>query len=392
MKNITPTVYYIGVNDFKTDLFEGLWPLPEGVSYNSYLIKGKKIAIIDLVKNPFAEEFLNNIESITSFDTIDYIIMNHMEPDHTGALPLLCEKAPQATIICSKRAKAMLESLYDIKNNVEVVTSGDKIDLGGRELVFTDIPLVHWPETMVSYDTSEKILFSGDAFGSFKALTTGISDDVVDSEIYKEETIRYYSNIVGKYSKYVLNAIEKLKDLDIKIIAPTHGLVWKKDLEKIVSLYKNLAEMVGSPSVVLIWGSMYDNTKNMIPIVEAIAKEEGIPITVLDASRTDLSFLIAESWKNKGIILGFPTYDGGIFPKISFYLHLIQRKNLKNRIVGFFGSSLWSGRALNEAADSLQKNEWIIIDPIVEFKGAGTEETKKLLREMVKNLSKELKA
>jgi len=387
MKEVASGIYYVGVNDYETDLFEGLWPLPEGVSYNSYIVKSEKTAVIDTVKILFVDEFLKKVEEVTSFEDIDFIILNHLEPDHSSSLLRLLEKAPNAKIYCSKKAKEMVESLYRITDNVYVVEEGEKLDLGDRELVFYMDPLVHWPETMVTYDVKEQVLFSCDAFGSYKALDIGIFDDEVNPEDYYEETIRYFSNIVAKYVKYVKKAMEKLAGLPIKIIAPAHGLIWRKNPGRIIKLYEDISERKANPSVVVIWGSMYGNTKQVVEHVIEGIKEVGVEVTVLDFSRHDLSYLLKESWKNKGIILGFPTYDGGPFLKTSFYLHLMKRKNLRDRVVGFFGSSMWSGRALKQAADELKELDWEIVEPLLEFKGAPTEELLKQAKELGKTIA-----
>ncbi|MFW9851635.1 MAG: FprA family A-type flavoprotein [Candidatus Thorarchaeota archaeon] len=391
MKEVVPGIYYVGVNDYETDLFEGLWPLPEGVSYNSYVIKGEKTAVIDTVKILFVDEFLRKIEEVTPFEEINYIILNHLEPDHSSSLLRLLEKAPNAKIYCSKKAEEMVETLYRITDNVHVVEEGEKLDLGDRELVFYMDPLVHWPETMITYDTKEQVLFSCDAFGSYKALDIGIFDDEVNPDDYYEETIRYFSNIVAKYVKYVKKAMEKLEGLPIKIIAPAHGLIWRKDPGRILKLYEDISERKANPSIVVIWGSMYGNTKQAVEHVVEGIKEVGVEVTVLDFSRHDLSYLLKESWKNKGIILGFPTYDGGPFLKTSYYLHLMQRKNLRDRIVGFFGSSMWSGRALKQAADVLKELDWEIVEPLLEFRGAPTEELLKQAKELGKTIAKKVK-
>ena len=393
MKEITEDVCYIGVNDHETDLFEGLWPIPEGVSYNSYLVKGEeKVAVIDTVKILFVDEFLNNIEKKVSFDQIDYIVMNHVEPDHSGSLLRLLEKAPQATIVCSKKAENMLDYLYELTENIVVVDEGDEIDLGGRKLIFYMDPLVHWPETMITYDSKDQILFSCDAFGSYKALDVGIFDDEVNPDEYYEETIRYFSNIVAKYTKYVQKAMEKLTDLPIKMIAPAHGIVWRKEPKRIIDLYVDLSARKAKPGVAIIWGSMYGNTKAVVDHVVAGVKEAGVPVTVLDFSRHHLSYLLKESWKNKGVILGIPTYDGGPFLGASYYLHLMKRKNLRERIVGFFGSSMWSGRALLQASKELQELDWEVVEPLLEFRGAATDEVLEQAKELGKKIAEMTKA
>ena len=387
MKRITEGVCYIGVNDYETDLFEGLWPIPEGVSYNSYIVQGEKTAIIDTVKIPFVDEFLTNIEKVTDYDKIDYIVLNHLEPDHSGSLLRLLEKAPQAVIVCSKKAKDMTEYLYKITENIVVVGEGDKLDLGGRELVFYMDPLVHWPETMITYDAKDNILFSCDAFGSYKALDVGIFDDEVNPDEYYEETIRYFSNIVAKYVKYVQKAMEKLTGLEIKIIAPAHGIVWRKDPKRIIDLYVDLSARKAQPGVAVIWGSMYGNTKKVVEHVVEGVKEAGVPVTVLEFSRHHLSYLLKESWKNKAVILGIPTYDGGPFLGASYYLHLMKRKNLRERIAGFFGSSMWSGRALHQAAEQLRELDWKIVEPLLEFRGSADEEVLAQAKELAKKIA-----
>ncbi len=390
MKEVTSGVYYVGVNDHETDLFEGLWPIPEGVSYNSYIVKGEKTALIDTVKVLFVDEFLKKVEEVTSFD-IDYIILNHIEPDHSSSLIRLLEKVPNATIMCSKKAEGMIDTLYRVTDNIHVVEEGEILDLGGRELVFYMDPLVHWPETMVTYDTKDGILFSCDAFGSYKALDFGLFDDDCDPDIFYEETIRYFSNIVAKYVKYVKKAMEKLGGLDIKIIAPAHGLIWRENPGRIIDLYVKLSDRMALPGVTVIWGSMYGNTAKVVNhIVEGI-REEGLPVKVLNFSNDHLSYLIKETWKYKGVILGFPTYDGGPFLNTSYYLHLLKRKDLKERIVGFFGSSMWSGRALKQAADAVQELDWEIVEPLLEFKGAPTEELLNQAKELAKQVAKKVK-
>jgi len=387
MKEITKDVYYIGVNDHETDLFEGLWPIPEGVSYNSYLVKGEeKVAIIDLVKILFVDEFLTNIGNRVAFDKIDYIVMNHIEPDHSGSLLRVLEKAPKATIVCSKKAKGMLNDFYKVTENIVVVGEGDELDLGGRKLVFYMDPLVHWPETMLTYDAKDQILFSCDAFGSYKALDVGIFDDEVNPDEYYEETLRYFSNIVAKYVKYVQKAMAKLTSLPIRMIAPSHGIIWRTNPQRIIDLYVDLSERKSQPGVAIIYGSMYGNTKNVVEYVAEGVKEAGVPVTILDFSRHHLSYLLKESWKNKGVILGIPTYDGGPFLGASYYLHSMKRKNLRERIVGFFGSSMWSGRALLQASEQLKELDWEIVEPLLEFRGAATEEVLQQAKELGKKI------
>ena len=226
---IRPNVYWIGVNDRTTDLFEGIWPIEEeGVSYNSYLILDRKKVLIDLSKALKTDEFFHQIQELTPLSELDYIVLNHLEPDHTGVILTLRQLAPRAVILGSAKMQEMLASFYKIRENVRAVADGEVLDIGSRKLQFFSAPFVHWPETMVTFDTAEKILFSCDAFGGYGALEGTIFDDESRNlAFYEQESLRYYVNIVAKFSKPVLNAIAKLAGLDIRIIAPSHGLIWR---------------------------------------------------------------------------------------------------------------------------------------------------------------------
>ena len=226
---IKKNIFWIGVNDRTTDLFEGLWPISkEGVTYNSYLINDKKKAIIDLSKSIKTDSFFDEVASVVDLDKIDYVIINHMEPDHTGVLKTLRRLSPGVKILCTAKAKKMIEDYYGLSDNIMAVEDGEVLDLGERKLVFYHIPFVHWPETMATYNPEEKILFPCDAFGSYGAFSGSIfDDDCKNIDFYKKEALRYYVNIVAKFSRNVLSAIDKLKGIDIKIIAPSHGLVWR---------------------------------------------------------------------------------------------------------------------------------------------------------------------
>ncbi|MFU8793741.1 MAG: MBL fold metallo-hydrolase, partial [Dethiobacteria bacterium] len=220
---IQPDIYWIGVNDHTTDLFEGLWPITrEGVSYNSYLINADKKAVIDLAKSNKVDEFLSRINEITAVSSIDYIILNHMEPDHTGVLKLLRELAPNAEIICSAKAVPMIDNFFGITDNVRVVNDGEELNLGGRKLKFYMTPFIHWPETMMTYESGSQILFSCDGFGGYGALRGGIfDDDYTDFAFYEKEALRYYANIVASFSTSVLKTINRLSEIPVSIIAPS---------------------------------------------------------------------------------------------------------------------------------------------------------------------------
>ena len=378
---IRPGIFWVGVNDRTTDLFEGLWPLPHGVSYNAYLVVGKKVALIDAVKSHYAEELLANISQIVDPAKIDYLVVNHMEPDHSGALPLLRRVAPAAEILATPSALPMLARFYGLREGVRAVGDGEEVDLGGKILSFHHIPFVHWPETMATYEATEKVLFSGDAFGGFRTLDGAIFADEVDFLLYEDEVLRYFSNIVGMQSQAVLRAIEKLGVLPIEVIAPAHGLIWRKDVHKIVELYAKWARMEGEPGVVVVFGSMYGETRKAAEAVAQGVHEAGLPVRVLDASRVHESFIVRDAWRFRGLVLGGPTYDTGIFPPIEQALRLLERKRLKNRVVGLFGSYGWKGGAVRKLAEKIGELGWELVGT-VEFPGAPTPSDLEKLREL----------
>lgn len=370
---IRENIYWVGVNDRTTDLFESVWPLPHGVSYNSYLINDDQVVLVDTVKGSFTGELLANIEEVIDPRRIDRVIVNHMEPDHSGALPLLLQLAPRAKVMGTEKSKNLLKGLYRIEGNFETVKEGQTLALGKRSLAFHEIPFVHWPETMATYLPEEKILFSGDAFGGFGALDGGIFDDQVDIRHYQTEILRYFSNIIGMYAAPTRKAIQKLSQLDIEVVAPTHGPIWREKPQEIIGLYDRWSRMEGEPGIALIFGSMYGNTELMVERVARGAVGAGVPTRVLDASRTHLSFLFTEAWRHKAIVLGSPTYDGGIFLPVERFLRLAQRKRLQSRIAGVFGSFGWSGGAVKAMKGFVEELKWELVEPAVEWTGRPSE-------------------
>ncbi len=379
---IKPDVYWIGVNDRTTDLFEGLWPITkEGVSYNSYLIDDEKKAIIDLTKSLKGDEFLAQIDEVTDISKIDYIVVNHMEPDHSGFLRTFRRIAPRATILGSAKTKDMLESFFSIKDNVQVVNDGDTLSLGKRTLKFFSTPFLHWPETMMTYEVSHKILFSCDAFGSYGAIRGAIFDDECENfDFYQTEALRYYVNIVANYSTRVLGAIEKLADIPVEIIAPSHGLIWRKNISFIVNLYKKWAEYASGdtePGISLIYGSMYGNTEVMMNAVAQGISRAGVPLEIFDASRTHVSYILPSLWKKRGVMIGASTYEVSLFPPVAEVLNMAAHKHIRNKKAAFFGSYGWSGGALRGLKGIIEPLKWDLVDTL-DFVGCPTgEELKK---------------
>ncbi|MFC1569102.1 FprA family A-type flavoprotein [bacterium] len=360
---IRPDVYWIGVNDRTTDLFEGLWPISkEGVSYNAYLINDKKKAIVDLAKAFKSDEFIDQISSIIDIQSLDYIIINHMEPDHSGILKMLRKLAPNAKILCSEKAVHMLEAFYGIKENIHVVQDGETLSLGKHELQFFMTPFVHWPETMMTYENSQNILFSCDAFGGYGAFAGNIFDNTCKNpEFYKKEALRYYVNIVAKFSTPVLKAIDKLANIEIKVIAPSHGLIWRKHPERIIELYKTWASYAQGESesgIALIYGSMYGNTEKMMNAVAQGISMTGIPVEIFDAARIHVSYLLPALWIYKGVMIGAPTYEGNLFPPVENVLKKAILKRIVGKHAAYFGSYGWSGGALRSLSKLIESLKW----------------------------------
>lgn len=367
-------IYWVGVNDRRNDLFESYWPIPDGISYNSYLIKDEKTVLIDGVKGGFTEEYLRKVESLTRIEDLDYVIVNHMEPDHTGVFPSLRRINPEVTFVGTEKTAGLLESFYGITQGVKTVETNDVLDLGSNTLEFVETPFVHWPETMMSYLPEEEILFSGDGFGTYGALDGGLFDDQFDVEKYFDEAIRYLSNIVGAYSATLQGALAKLKDLDIEIIAPTHGPIWREKPEEIVQLYDKYSSGGAVPGVTIVHGSMYGFTEKITEQVARGARSTGMDdLKVLDASRTHPSYLLSAAWKRRGLIVGSPTYESRAFPPISNFLEVVEKKKLKDRIAGIFGSYGWGGGSVREIEDTAETLNWNLVTSPVEFNGQPSE-------------------
>ena len=370
---IKPNIYWIGVNDRTTHLFEGLWPIKkEGISYNAYLINDEKKAIIDLSKELTTGDFIDHINEIFPVSTLDYIVVNHVEPDHTGALLRLRELAPNAKIICSKKAGLMLTAFYGIQDNIEIVYNEDTLDLGVHKLQFVSTPFVHWPETMMTYETTEKILFSCDAFGGYGALNGSIFDDqCADPIMFKEEALRYYSNIVAGVSMPTLKAINKLSDYQIAIVAPSHGLIWRKNPGEIIDLYKKWSESTSTPpavGVTLIYGTMYGNTERMMDFIVQGLVSQNIPLEIFEIQNTHPSYILSSLMKYNGVVVGAPTYEKSLFPPIKNMLDYAKLKGIQNRKTAFFGSYGWAGAAKKQFEQEALELKWELLD-ILDFNG-----------------------
>lgn len=348
---ITKGIHYVGVNDRHKHIFEGLWPLPYGVSYNSYIIADEKIALVDTVEADFFTQYLDNIRSVIGDRPIDYIIVNHMEPDHSGSLTLIKKYYPNAKIVGNKKTFGMMQGFYRVGNDADgdtlEVKNGDTLQLGSHTLAFTLVPMVHWPETMVTLDTTANVLFSGDAFGCFGALNGAYIDAEMNCDIYWDEMLRYYSNIVGKYGTPVQQALKKLAGVKIDYICSTHGPVWHEHIERVVGMYDRLSRYEGADGLVIAYASMYGNTECAAEVIARAASEAGVKNIIMhDVSRTHHSYIIADIFRYRALILGAPTYNNGLYPQMESLLSELAGRDMKNRLLGWFGSFSWAGKAM----------------------------------------------
>lgn len=387
---ITDAAYWIGGNDRETDLFEGLWALPCGVSYNAYLINDEKVAVIDTIKSLSFADYTDRLTSIIGDNRqVDYLIVNHMEPDHSGSIRMLRQIYPGMKIVGNKKTIEMLDAFYGITEGLVEIKEGDILDLGEHKLTFTMIPMVHWPESMVTYDLTQKILFSTDAFGGFSALEGGIFDDELDTEYFVGETLRYYANIVGRYSAPTQRAIAKVRSLDIKILCPAHGPIYRSDPAHIIDLYDKWSSHRTDEGVVVVYGTMYGNTKLMTDAIARAIAEEGIQdILVHDASRANLSFIVRDIWRYSGLVLGSCTYNTELYPPMATLCRTLSNKMMKNRVLGLCGSYSWSKGALSELQAFAEKGgDWHLVEPSVEVKSSPKNGDLDLCRLLGKNVA-----
>ena len=361
MKKISDRIFYVGVNDDDKVLFEGLWPLPVGVSYNSYIVKDEKIALIDTVESGFEEEFLSNIDEVVEGRMIDYLIVNHMEPDHSSLIALMLERYPQLMIVANSKTVPMLQGYYGVpQEKVLIMGEGESLNLGTCSLRFHMIPMVHWPETMVTWLDEEGTLFSGDAFGTFGSIDESVVDEEDTFEEFRDEMMRYYSNIVGKYGNPVQSALKKLSGFEIKRICSTHGPVWEKNIAEVVAIYDKMSRYEAERGVCIVYGSMYGNTAAAADALAMELEALGIPYAIHDlagnnAGELGVSGALRDVFKYDTIVVGSPTYNNGIYPPVETFMKALQSRLIKGKRFYAFGSYTWSGasvKLLNEIASA----------------------------------------
>ena len=380
MERISQKIYSVGVNDTDKILFEGLWPLPYGVSYNSYLVVDEKIALIDTVESGFEEDFLYNIREAIGDRPVDYLVVNHMEPDHSSLTAYMMDTYPDLMIIANAKTVPMLQGYYDVPlERIHVVAEGDKVSLGNCSLQFYMIPMVHWPETMVTWLQDENTVFSGDAFGTFGAVPGSIVDEEGTLVEYKDEMIRYYSNIVGKYGKPVQTALKKLSGLQVMRICSTHGPVWENEVSEVVALYDRLSRYEVGRGVCIVYGSMYGNTAAAAEALALELEALDIPYAIHDLAGNNygdlgLSGALRDVFKYDTVVVGSPTYNNGIYPPVEAFMKALQARLIKGRRFYAFGSYTWSASAVNQLNAMAQAMDFEILGDGMSFAQAFSKE------------------
>lgn len=402
LTNIADGTYQLSVN-VENILFEGLWEMPNGVSLNSYIIKGEKTAIVDGVCgwDGVPESLFSLLDKLNiAPESIEYLIVNHVEPDHSGWIEKFKKINSNFKVVCSKKGKDLLAAFYNHTQDTIVVGDNDSLDLGGGHVLqFVEIPNVHWPDTIATFDASTSTLFPCDAFGSFGRANDAVySDELTEEEKvdYEKETIRYYSNIVAAFSPQVKKAIEKCKKLDIKMIAPGHGLSYRgEEVQKIIGAYYDYANYQKGPArkeITFIWGSMYGMTEKAVKhAIDELVKED-ITVHVHQVPQDSWGTILTSAWTSTGVILAMPTYEFKMFPPMGAAIEELGKKKVYNRKAFRFGSYGWSGGAQKELDEIMTRlnMSWDFIEP-VEFLGSPTEEDLAKISEQVKQLVKIVK-
>lgn len=367
IRKITDDLLYLGCSDRRLQLFESAYPVPNGVSYNSYLLLDEKTVLFDTVDKTCACQFFENLTAGLDGRKLDYLVVHHMEPDHAALIQEVVRKYPEVKVVCTAKAQAMIKQFFefDIDSCVMAVKEGDVVDTGKHELTFVMAPMVHWPEVMVTYDKTTATLFSADAFGSFGAINGNLFDDEVDWERdYLDEARRYYTNIVGKYGMQVQMLLKKASALDIKMICPLHSLIIRKNIGLFVEKYDKWSSYTPEENGVMIaYSSVYGGTENTVEILAAKLAEQGVKnIKMHDVSYTDHSEVLADAFKYSNIVLATTTYNAGIFESMQNFIHSLVSHNLQNRKFTLIENGSWAatcGMQMRTELEKLKGSEFI---------------------------------
>lgn len=349
--------------------------MPDGVTYNSYLIVDEKVTLIDPVEAEFMSEYLYKIKSILGTRKVDYLVVNHDEPDHSGSVYAIIKEYPEIQVVGNAKTFGPLEAFYGSIENKKIVADGESLSIGKHALHFYTMPMVHWPESMATYDETTGIVFSNDAFGGFGTLNGSVFDDEADMTGYEDEMLRYYANIVGKVSAPTMRALQKVATLKINMIAPSHGIIWRKNIKYVVDKYLQWAQHQGQKGLVIAYGTMYGNTARMADIIAKGAADAGVKeIKIYDVSKTNMSYIMRDVWKYTGVCLGVCAHYNSMFPPMSLLTYELTDSKPQNKFYGIFGGMSFSGggvKTLNAIAESAA---WNVVSEPVEVKGAPIRE------------------
>lgn len=377
IRNVTEDLFWIGANDHRLALFENAHPIPNGVSYNSYVLLDEKTVLFDTVDWAVCRQFLENLEHVLNGRPLDYIVVNHFEPDHGASLEEVILRHPETTIICSTKAVNIIKQFnIAVNKDFDTVKEGDTRCFGKHTVAFVEAPMVHWPEVMVTFDTTNGVLFSADAFGSFGALDGKLFNDEVNFDRdWIDDARRYYTNIVGKYGVFVQKLLTKASGLDIKMICPLHGPVWRNNLEYFIDKHDKWSKYEPEEKGVLIaYASMYGNTEAAAQCLASKLVEKGCTnVKVYDVSNTHVSQLISESFKLSNIVLASVTYNTGLFPAMLDYLEDMKALEVQNRTIALMENGSWGPRAASHMTNFINNNlkNMTLLEPKVTIKSAG---------------------
>lgn len=393
-RKINDDIYYLGASDRRIELFENVYPVSQGMSYNSYLILDEKTCLMDSVDESVRGQFLENLKYALNGKNLDYMVVQHMEPDHCSIVPELFRMYPDMKLVASLQAFKMMENFYSLQTEERrlVVKEGDTLELGKHTLKFIAAPMVHWPEVLMTYDVTDKILFSADAFGSFGAMSGNIFADEIDwDKDFKDEARRYYVNIVGKYGLQTQNVLKKASTLDIQMICPLHAHIWRKDLSTIISLYDTWSKYEAEKdSVVIFYGSIYGNTQNAAEILAMQLAENGIEnVEVFDTSKTHVSFLVSKAFEYKTLVFAAATYNAEIFDTVQNLITELKNHNLSNRRIGLIENGSWAPVAASKMKAQLETfKNMEIVEPVVKVVSSVTDKNVEELSVLAKELMK----
>ena len=362
VRKVTEDLFWVGGNDKRLHLFENIHPIEDGVSYNSYLLLDEKTVLFDTADWSVGRQFIENVEYVLDGRKLDYMVINHMEPDHCASMEEIILRYPDVKIVSTEKALMLMHQFnYTVDKNFIQVAEGDTMSFGKHNVVFVEAPMVHWPEAMVTFDTTDGVLFSADAFGSFKSLDGALFADEVDFDgEWINEARRYYTNIVGKYGPEVMDLLKKAQTIDIKIICPLHGPVWRKDIGYILDKYIHWATYTPEEKgVLLCYASMYGNTENAAHILATKLHEKGMhKVHMYDVSKTHVSYLIGEAFKYSHLALLSVTYNLNVFPAMENFVQDMKRLNLQKRVVAVVENGSWAPQAsvlINETLDEMKQ-------------------------------------